>query len=213
MEAVAQTFLFADLAGFTALTEVHGDEQAADLVERFSRQAQEVLPSYGADQVKALGDALLLHTTDAAQAVRLAHHLAGKIGGRHDFPAVRVGIHTGPAVARANDWFGATVNLASRVSDAASAGEVLVTEATRTAARADLPQCEFRFVGEKRFKNVREPVRVYAAIDSARPDSNGGRLVTDPVCRMAVDLARSDWRREHRGATSCLLLGGVRDRF
>lgn len=198
-----QTFLFADLAGFTALTEVHGDEEAADLVERFSARAREVLPSYDADEVKSIGDALLLRSADAAQAVRLAHHLAGDIGGNHGFPGVRVGVHTGPAVERGDDWFGATVNLASRVSGAATAGEVLVTEATKEAAEPGLPGCDFRFVGAKRFKNVKEPVRVYAAVDSSQPDQERVRLATDPVCRMAVDPARSDWQREHRGLTHC----------
>lgn len=197
-----QTFLFADLAGFTALTEVHGDEQAADLVERFSAQAREALRSHDSDEVKSIGDALLLHSPDAAQAVRLAHHLTRDIGGNHGFPGVRVGVHTGPAVERGDDWFGATVNLASRVAGAATAGEVLVTEATKDAAQPGLPGCDFRFVGAKRFKNVKEPVRVYAAVDSSQPDRERG-LATDPVCRMAVDPARSDWQREHRGVTHC----------
>jgi class 3 adenylate cyclase/YHS domain-containing protein len=196
-----ETFLFADLAGFTALTEVHGDEQAADLVERFCAQAREALPSYDAHEVKSIGDALLLHSADAVQAVRLAHHLARNIGGRHGFPGVRVGLHTGPAVERGDDWFGATVNLASRVSGAAAAGEVLVTEATRAAAETGLPKYDFRFVGAKRFKNVRDPVRVYAAVDSSQPETQPGRLIVDPVCRMAVDPARSEWQRLHRGVT------------
>lgn len=198
-----QTFLFADLAGFTALTEVHGDEQAADLVERFCEQAREALPAYDADEVKAIGDALLLHSADAVQAVRLAHHLARNIGGRHGFPGVRVGVHTGPAVERGDDWFGATVNLASRVSGAAAAGEVLVTEATKAAGAPGLPQFDFRFVGAKRFKNVKDPVRVYAAVDGSQPEKERGRLTVDPVCRMAVDPARSEWQRLHRGATYC----------
>jgi class 3 adenylate cyclase len=50
------------------------------------------------------------------------------------FPLVRVGMHTGPAVGRDGDWFGATVNLAARVSAAAAGGEALLTATTRTAA-------------------------------------------------------------------------------
>lgn len=195
-----QSFLFADLAGFTALTEVHGDEVAADLVERFGAQARAALPTYGAHEVKSIGDALLLRCTDAAQAVGLAQHLAAAIGGNHGFPGIRVGVNTGPAVERGADWFGATVNLASRVSGAASAGEVLVTEPTKLAAQAAMSLCEFRYVGEKRFKNVKDPVRVYAALESAQPETQRRRLVIDPVCRMAVDPGRSQWHHEHSGA-------------
>ena len=49
------------------------------------------------------------------------------------FPLVRVGIDTGPAVERNSDWFGSTVNTAARVTSAANAGELLVTERTRDA--------------------------------------------------------------------------------
>jgi adenylate cyclase len=53
----ANTFLFADLAGFTALTEAMGDEEAADLVGAFCSAASDLLPQYEAKQIKAIGDA------------------------------------------------------------------------------------------------------------------------------------------------------------
>src|ERR1035437_8036008 len=65
----AQTFLFADLAGFTALTEAHGDEQAADLVAEFSREAASLLPRHAGEQVKAIGDALMLRVPGAGEAI------------------------------------------------------------------------------------------------------------------------------------------------
>ena len=51
------TFLFADIAGFTALTEAHGDDHAADLVANFC-EAVRVLPEYDARAVKSIGDAV-----------------------------------------------------------------------------------------------------------------------------------------------------------
>ena len=63
-DAEGATFLFADLAGFTALTEAHGDEQAADLVARFCEAVSEELPSFGADHIKTIGDALMLRVPD-----------------------------------------------------------------------------------------------------------------------------------------------------
>ena len=62
------TFLFADLAGFTALTEAHGDEEAADLVGDFCEQVGEMLGDYDAEKIKALGDALMLRVPVAGQA-------------------------------------------------------------------------------------------------------------------------------------------------
>ena len=119
-EAAAQTFLFADLAGFTALTEAHGDDQAADLVGGFCAAVRELLAAHQAREVKAIGDALMLRAVDAAAAIRLGLCIVHDVGAQHGFPLVRVGMHTGPAVERDGDWFGATVNLAARVSAAAS---------------------------------------------------------------------------------------------
>ena len=70
--SASQTFLFADLAGFTALTEAHGDKRAADLVDDFVRQARGVMGAYDATEVKAIGDALMLRAPDAARGVLLA---------------------------------------------------------------------------------------------------------------------------------------------
>lgn len=194
-----QTFLFADLAGFTALTEAHGDERAADLVADFCRRARDLLPDYESEEVKAIGDALMIRSADAAQGVRLALELTTGIGAQHGFPALRIGVHTGPAVERSADWFGAAVNLASRVSGAAEAGEVLVTAATRDVTADALPALEFRYLGAKRFKNVREPIEVYsvAAHTDIRPRSV--RPVVDPVCRMTIDPVRAHTQRKHRG--------------
>jgi len=66
-----QTFLFADLAGFTALTEAHGDEQAADLVAGFCRTVRGLLPTYNGEEVKEIGDAVMIRVPKAADAVRL----------------------------------------------------------------------------------------------------------------------------------------------
>ena len=121
-ELAVQTFLFADLSGFTALTEVHGDEQAADLAGGFCAAVRRLLADHRAHEVKTIGDALMLRAGDAAAAIRLSLRIVHDVGAQHGFPLVRVGMHTGPAVERERDWFGATVNLAARVSAAAAGG-------------------------------------------------------------------------------------------
>jgi adenylate cyclase len=117
-DQAAQTFLFADLSGFTALTETHGDEQAADPVDGFCAAVRGLLAEYRARDVKVIGDALRIQAVDAAAAIRLGRCIVHEVGAQHGFPLVRVGMHTGPAVERRGDWFGATVNLAARVSAA-----------------------------------------------------------------------------------------------
>jgi adenylate cyclase len=195
-EREIQTFLFADLAGFTALTEAHGDEQAADLAADFSRQIRDFLPDYDAEEIKGIGDAVMLRARSAGQAVRLGLRVVHDVGRRHGFPAVRVGMHTGPAVERDGDWFGATVNVAARVAGVASGCEVLLTEATRTLA-GEIESVQLRERGEERFKNVAETVRLYAAYPDTERAESGWPI--DPVCHMAVDPQRSSGALIHGG--------------
>ena len=193
------TFLFADLAGFTALTEAHGDDVAADLASDFCSRARALLPEHAAEEVKAIGDALMLRTGDAAAGVHLARRLVDEVGGRHGFPGIRVGVHTGPAVERERDWFGATVNVASRVADLAGADEVLITRATLEAIGDQAPELRMTPRGSHRLRNLREPVEVFAAASPSAPAA-AGRAV-DPVCRMAVDTGAAHASHQFGRAT------------
>jgi adenylate cyclase len=191
-----QTFIFADLSGFTALTEVHGDEEAADLVAKFSAEVGELLVEHAAERVKTIGDAVMIRSEDPALAMKLGLRIVHQVGRQHGFPSVRVGMHTGPAVERGGDWFGATVNLAARVSGAASGGEVLLTAATRKAAGA-VGEVTLQARGRRTLRNVSDPVELFAAGGESGRSAEG--LVIDPVCRMAVDPRSAAGNLRHKG--------------
>ena len=127
------TFLFADLVGFTELTSEQGDDEAAELAICFHRRVSELARELGCHVVKAIGDAVMVRSENGEAAVQLASRILG-LARAEALPPVRVGLDTGPAVERNGDWFGATVNTASRVTAAAGAGELLMTERTRNAA-------------------------------------------------------------------------------
>lgn len=182
------TFVFADLAGYTALTEAHGDDQAADVAEEFFASVRELLDDYDAHEIKAIGDALLLRVPGAEQALRLAARILGDLGARHRGLGIRVGMNTGPAVRRGNDWFGATVNVAARVADLAAAGEVVMTAATRERVGAAAMPEQLQALGQRELKNVRDPVEIFLLMPDG--SSPGHELPIDPVCRMGVDPAR-----------------------
>jgi class 3 adenylate cyclase/YHS domain-containing protein len=202
-----QTFLFADLSGFTALTEVHGDEQAADLAASFFQDARSLLASRGAREVKTLGDSILIRCDSAKEAIGLALRLVRDVGARHGFPSVRVGMHTGPAVERDGDWFGAAVNLAARVSGTAAGGEALVSEDTAAAAGApgggNLGPVDghsnvvLRPRGRRQLRNVLEPVELFEV--SCEFSRFSEPLAVDPVCRMAVDPDHEAGRLAYEG--------------
>jgi adenylate cyclase len=172
---VAQhTFLFADLVGFTALTDAEGDDRAADVALGFYERVRALLPRYRAEELKTLGDGVALRCDRAANGIALAVRIVDELGSLPGFPPVRVGVHTGPAVQRQGEWYGRTVNVAARLCSAAGGGEVLVSEqACGIAGR--LPKVEF---GERRLhwlRNVTEPIAAHVA--SVRSSSIIDRLL------------------------------------
>jgi adenylate cyclase len=190
-EPAAATFVFADIAGFTAMTEIHGDEQAAEVVAKFCDAVHAELPGFGGTHVKTIGDALMLRVPDPGSAVLLGLRIAHDVMHGHRAPAVRVGLHHGPAIERDADYFGAAVNLAARVSAAATGGEVLLT--AQTAAMAPhLDGVMYEDRGCQTLRNVREPVELVAALRQGLTSEL--RLAIDPVCRMAVDPEHSAGR-------------------
>jgi class 3 adenylate cyclase/YHS domain-containing protein len=187
-DAASATFVFADIAGYTALTEAHGDEQAADLVAEFFEAVSEELPTWGGTHVKTIGDALMLRIPDPAKAVLLGLRITRELLRGHGSPAVRVGLHHGSAIERDGDYFGAAVNLAARVAAVATGGEVLLTAHTAALAPA-LDGIFYQSRGRQRLRNIREPLELFAAIPQGQPIR--GNLPIDPVCQMAVDPAHA----------------------
>jgi adenylate cyclase len=156
------TFLFADIAGYSRVADQHGDEAAADLALYFLSRASSLASIHGGEVVKSLGDAVMVRTADAADSIRLALDLVNEFSQDPALPAIHAGLHTGPAVQRADDWWGATVNIAARVAAAADPGQVLVTETSRVQA-GEVDSTRWRGPEPLRLKNIRLPVKVYAA--------------------------------------------------
>jgi adenylate cyclase len=162
MSPSEHTFLFADLVGFTALTDAEGDDRAAHVAAALQRRVRGLAQRHEAEVVKAMGDAAMIRCGDASTAIRLGLQLTAEVESDPDLPPVRVGIHSGSAVMHDGDWYGRAVNVASRLCSVAAGGEVLVSEATLASA-PELPKIE---VGERRLhwlKNVTEPVAARAA--------------------------------------------------
>lgn len=195
---VTTTFVFADIAGFTALTEAHGDEEAAALVADFCRSVAAELPAAGGRHLKTIGDAVMLIIPEPREAILLGLRITHELMRGHGAPAVRVGLHHGSAVHRDGDYFGAAVNLAARVSAEASGGEVLLTGQTaRLAPELDGVLYEPR--GRRSLRNVHQPVELFAAVRTSQ--ATKGTLPCDPVCRMAVDPKRAAGRLVYEGTT------------
>lgn len=170
MTESSHTFLFADLVGFTALAELEGDRRALAVALELQRRTAGLLRSHEAEQVKTIGDGLMLRCTRPAAAVSLGLRVV-EVMDEPGLPPVRVGVHTGPALRSDDDWYGQTVNVAARLCAVAPPGQVLISEATREAAgrihEVDFGERELHWL-----RNVSEPIGTYLA--GPRGDIRGG---------------------------------------
>jgi adenylate cyclase len=151
------TIAFADLAGYTRLTEEAGEEEALDLVERFIAAVQRTLPS-DARVIKTIGDAVMVVASDAASLVEWAVRFQAAYAAQRPLP--RIGLHCGPALYREGDYYGRAVNLAARVGARAAGGEVLCTGTVVAAAR---PGLAFDHIGEVKLKGFSEATDLFVA--------------------------------------------------
>jgi adenylate cyclase len=148
---------FADLAGYTRLTEELGDELAVDAVERFVESVENTLPD-DARIVKTIGDEVMVVGSDAGGLADWAVGFQQLV--RDERPLPRIGIHFGEVVYRDGDYYGREVNLAARVVARAAGGEVLVTRPVVEAAGAHL---EFELIGEVKLKGFSYPTELFLA--------------------------------------------------
>jgi adenylate cyclase len=147
---------FADLAGYTRLTEEEGEEQALDAVERFVESVEHTLPD-DARVVKTIGDEVMIVGSDPAALIDWA---VGFQLLHRERPLPRIGIHYGQVLYRDGDYYGREVNLASRVAARAAGGEVLVTRPVVENAGAHL---EFEPIGEVRLKGFARSTELFLA--------------------------------------------------
>jgi len=151
---------FVDLAGYTRLTEEQGDQAAAELASTLAVLVERLSRAVGGTPVKWLGDGVMLHFRRPAGAVEASLAMVGELPSA-GLPPAHVGVAAGPVVVQGGDYFGRTVNLASRVAGRAQAGQVLVTETVAAAVPGDA--VAFSDLGELRLKGFSAPVRLLEA--------------------------------------------------
>jgi adenylate cyclase len=154
---------FADLAGYTRLTEEEGELQAVDAVERFVEAVEVTLPD-DARVIKTIGDEVMVVGSDPAA---LTDWAVGFQRLQSERPLPRIGIHYGEALYRDGDYYGRDVNIASRVAARSAGGEVLVTRPVVEAAGSHL---DFDRIGEVRLKGFTEPTEIFLAHQRAEDE-------------------------------------------
>lgn len=176
------TVAFVDLAGFSAIADVFGDRAALAVLEVFEDL---VALHSGADGrlVKWIGDEAMLAFPDPDSALVAFGRLLPACRSDDRIPLTRTALHHGPVIARRADLFGATVNIAARMSTIAKPGELLSTGPVAEAAtRLGI---ETRALGPTTLRSMQEEVPLFAIglTEAADP------AWIDPVCKMHAPYA------------------------
>ena len=196
-QALSSTFCFIDIAGYTALTDVHGEHAAADLVQEFCALVNANVAGHG--QVHELiGDCAFVVFPDPVAAIRSCTEIYGEVARLKDFPVLRTGLHHGSALFKNGRYFGTTINLAARVAAQAKGGELLATGAVVDLLRGqNLDGLEIIHMGRVSLKNISQATDLYTLrLPNVLPDT-----VIDPVCQMQVDKSQAIGSIRHHDQT------------
>ncbi len=150
---------FADLAGYTRMTEEEGELSALDAVERFVEAVAVTLPD-DARIIKTIGDEAMIIGSDAAA---LTDWAVGFQAMQTERPLPRIAVHYGVALFRDGDYYGRDINIASRVAARSGGGEVLVTRPVVDVVRTAGGHLEFERIGEVTLKGFSESTEVLIA--------------------------------------------------
>jgi adenylate cyclase len=148
---------FADLAGYTRLTEEAGELEAVDAVERFVEAIESTLPE-GARVIKTIGDEAMIVGSDPSA---LTDWAVGFQRLQPERPLPRIAVHYGEALYRDGDYYGRDVNIAARVAARSGGGEVLVTRPV--VEQGGGPHLRFERIGEVRLKGFTDPTEIFLA--------------------------------------------------
>jgi predicted ATPase/class 3 adenylate cyclase len=171
------TFVFTDIEQSTALVDKLGTTRFNDVLEEHGRTLRSAFGAAGVE-VRTEGDAFFFvftRPTDAVAAAVDAQQALARVTWPHAVTVrVRVGLHTGEAVAATadagDDYVGFDVHRAARIAGAGHGGQVLISETTRALVQDRLPpEVTLRDLGPHRFKDLREAERVYQLVIPGLP--------------------------------------------
>ena len=173
---------FADLVGFTALSQQVGDDELAVIVDEFERLAFDVVTASGGRVVKMIGDEVMFTVDSPEAAAEIGLALAESTRGADELSEVRVGMAYGPLLEREGDLYGPVVNLASRITAIAYPGSIVVGPAFREQL-ADHEAYRLRSMRPRSLKDIgRVPLWVLRrSAPAASRFAQRGRALRDAV--------------------------------
>jgi YVTN family beta-propeller protein len=170
----AVTFLFTDIEGSTRLVK-QLRERYGDVLHEHQRLLREAFKPHGGHEIDTQGDSFFIAFSSAREALLAA--VEGQLAlSAHPWPddvriRVRMGLHTGQAVASGGRYTGLAVHRAARIGAAGHGGQILVSQATQTLLEDEEEDLHIHLqdLGEQRLKDLDRPVRLYQAATDGLP--------------------------------------------
>lgn len=221
--------VFCDLVGSTEISSRMDPEEFGDLVARYHDVAVAVLRRYEAEVARFIGDGILVHfgwpeahEDDPERAVRSGLEIVTAIKALDaelpdDVPvAVRIGIHTGPALigkvgvgAGRHMALGKTLNVAARLQELAAPGTVVVSDATLALVRGLFVTED---LGERALKGIPESLRVHRVVQPSgvRSRLDAARKNLTPMVDRTAEIRRliELWQGAHDGRGQTVVISG-----
>jgi class 3 adenylate cyclase len=168
LPAHTRGFLFADLRGYSAFTERHGDQAARKLLTGYRQSVRGVIGKFDGAEIRTEGDSFYVVFDSVSQAVRAGLAILAAVAepsadaAAHRVP-VGIGIHAGEAEDSAEGIVSSAVNVAARICAQAEPGELLVSDTVRALTRGYL-EVSFLPRGRRRLKGIAEPLALYRVV-------------------------------------------------
>jgi adenylate cyclase len=198
---VHRSFAFVDVSGFTALTELEGDEHAVDVLTAFRALLRDICGRRGVRIAKWLGDGVMLvcvETRPLLATIIELHHVVCAVSSPVQTVSIRSGITSGDVILmEGDDYIGHCVNVAARLCDLARGGEAFADPSVLS----ELPR--WGVVVARRdiaLRGVEKPVTA-SSIGIATVEA--GRS-WDPICGLPLSEATAEERAEEAGGTVAL---------
>ena len=205
------TFLFTDIEGSTQLVARIGPTVFADVLDRHNRLIRDAAAAHDGVDAGTSGDSFLVVFRNAASAVAAATEAQRALAAAA-WPAgaevrVRMGLHTGQGIAGGDGYVGLDIHRAARIAAAAHGGQVLMSEASRAAAAADLPPgVGVRDLGQHDLRGLAEPERIHQlVIDGLASDFPPLRSNTTPRTTLPVQLTTFVGRERELAEVAAML--------
>lgn len=174
--------MMADLSGYTAMTEIHGAESAFTIIDKYNAFVNKSL--VGSSHLhQRVGDEMVIVADTAEDLAYTATFLFEQVHNENQFLPLHAGLHYGPIVKKDGDYFGSTINTASRITSAAEKGQIICSAEFLNQLPKDHPYV-VAAKGLYTFKNLLKSVELFEM--SCCIEYMTKKYVIDPVCHMLI---------------------------